>query len=225
MSNLIKTRIYLDGFNFYYGCVKNTPYKWLDIPQFIRLTLGEQYDIDKVLYFTARVRSFTPTDNAPERQDIYFRALRAMHPGLFEFHYGHFLTNNKWMRRADNPKELIEVINTEEKGSDVNLAVHYLNDAWQDNFDCGIIVSNDSDMAEALKLTKEKFPHKKRGVIFPIDMDKQRELPKSDRKRVSKQLKRYVNANMVRTIRESTLKQSQLPDKIPDSNIYKPKDW
>ena len=27
---MLKTRIYLDGYNFYYGCLKGTPYKWLD---------------------------------------------------------------------------------------------------------------------------------------------------------------------------------------------------
>ena len=27
----MKTNIYIDGFNLYYGCVKDTPYKWLDL--------------------------------------------------------------------------------------------------------------------------------------------------------------------------------------------------
>ena len=27
----MKTIVYVDGFNLYYGAVKGTPYKWLDI--------------------------------------------------------------------------------------------------------------------------------------------------------------------------------------------------
>ena len=27
----LRTRIYIDGFNLYYGCLRQTPYKWLDL--------------------------------------------------------------------------------------------------------------------------------------------------------------------------------------------------
>ena len=27
---LARVNVYIDGFNFYYGVVRNTPYKWLD---------------------------------------------------------------------------------------------------------------------------------------------------------------------------------------------------
>jgi len=37
------------------------------------------------------------------------------------------------------------------KGSDVNLAVHLLNDSLLDKYDCAVIVSNDSDLAESLR--------------------------------------------------------------------------
>lgn len=33
---------------------------------------------------------------------------------------------------------MVEVVKTEEKGSDVNLAVHLLNDAWLDVYDCAV---------------------------------------------------------------------------------------
>ena len=45
-----------------------------------------------------------------------------------------------------------EVFKTEEKGSDVNLAVHLLNDCWLDLYECAVVVSNDSDLAEAMRL-------------------------------------------------------------------------
>lgn len=49
---------------------------------------------------------------------------------------------NKW----------VDIIKTEEKGSDVNLAVHLLNDAWQNVYDCAVVLSNDSDLKEAITL-------------------------------------------------------------------------
>ena len=55
---------------------------------------------------------------------------------------------------SDPPPEFTQVYKTEEKGSDVNLALHVLNDAWLDQYDCAVIVSNDSDLAESLRLVK-----------------------------------------------------------------------
>ena len=56
---------------------------------------------------------------------------------------------------ANPPPKKIPIYKTEEKGSDVNLALHLLNDAWLNAFDCAVIVSNDSDLAPALKMVKE----------------------------------------------------------------------
>ena len=49
-----RTIIYIDGFNFYYGAVRGTPYKWLDIEKcFLRLRMND--DIRRIWYFTALV--------------------------------------------------------------------------------------------------------------------------------------------------------------------------
>ena len=55
---------------------------------------------------------------------------------------------------AGGDQRTVEVIRTKEKGSDVNLAVHLLNDGWLDTYDCGIVVGNDSDIAEAMRLVR-----------------------------------------------------------------------
>lgn len=31
-GSALRTRLYVDGYNLYYGCLKNTPHKWLDLP-------------------------------------------------------------------------------------------------------------------------------------------------------------------------------------------------
>ena len=71
------------------------------------------------------------------------------------------------MPNANPPPRIVEVIKMEEKGSDVNLSVHLLNDAWKDRYDCAVLVTNDSDMAEAMRLVKKGFYNKKLGLITP----------------------------------------------------------
>ncbi len=51
----MRTRVYVDGFNLYYGAVKGTPFKWLDPVHLSRLLLPPVCMIDRLLYFTARV--------------------------------------------------------------------------------------------------------------------------------------------------------------------------
>jgi hypothetical protein len=46
--------VYVDGFNLYYGAVKDTPYKWLDIRKLCELLLPE-FSVGRIKYFTARV--------------------------------------------------------------------------------------------------------------------------------------------------------------------------
>lgn len=46
-------------------------------------------------------------------------------------------------------------------------AVHLLNDAWLDRYDCAVVVSNDSDLAEAMRLIREHHPSKLLGLVFP----------------------------------------------------------
>ena len=62
MSSTSRTIVYIDGFNFYYGAVKDTPHKWLDFEAFCRLLLPRD-DIVKIRYFTARI-SALPNDRA-----------------------------------------------------------------------------------------------------------------------------------------------------------------
>src|SRR5262249_36822430 len=54
----------------------------------------------------------------------------------------------------------VEVIKTEEKGSDVNLASHLLMDAFRGRFDVAVVVSNDSDLAEPISLVRRELRRK-----------------------------------------------------------------
>ena len=108
-------------------------------------------------------------------------------------------------------KFYVPVLKTEEKGSDVNLAIHLLNDAWKDQYECAVVVSNDSDLAESIKFVTQQNK-KVVGVINPrIGNAPARELMK--------------HASFYKKINKGVLKSSQLPDPIPGSSIHKPTTW
>ncbi len=206
-----RTVVYVDGFNFYYGQVRGTRWKWLDPAALFRRVLGPQNELTKVKYFTARVQPSPSDPNVNVRQDAYLRALRA-HCPLVELHFGHFLRHRVSMEHVNPPPPTVEVWKNEEKGSDVNLALHVLDDAWRDAYDCAVIVSNDSDLAEALRLVKAH--HRKLiGLVTPG----------APTRKTSRQLREH--ADFVNPIRTWMLRESQLPDLIPGTTIHKPESW
>ena len=207
----MRTSVYVDGFNLYYGALKGTPWRWLDLPALFARVLQPHHDILTVKYFTARLAS-TPDDRSkPQRQDAYIRALECHRPEV-KVYFGHFLSHPvrlPLVRPAGNQRTA-EVVRTEEKGSDVNLAVHLLNDGWLNAYDCAAVVTNDSDIAEAMRLVKQ-YHGKRIGLVTP------------GTRRPSRQL--MMHADFVRRIRPNALKQCQLPDPIPGTNIQKPSSW
>lgn len=207
----LNTIVYIDGFNFYYGQLKNSPYKWLDLTKLFQTILGKENELIKIKYFTARVH---PTERDPQiniRQDTYFRALESYCPEV-EIHLGHFLRHKVFAENANPPPNKIEILKTEEKGSDVNLAINLLNDAWLNAFDCAVIVSNDSDLATAVQLVKDQ----NKKVIGLVT-------PGAPKRSPSWQLRKH--SHFLKTIRPWALENSLLPNPIPGTEITKPECW
>src|SRR6266540_5275919 len=141
---------YIDGFNLYYGALKGTPYKWLDIVALARRLVPDDHLV-AVRYFTARVRPQPNDPQQPQRQQAYLRALDTL--PLVTIHLGHYLSHATRMPLA-NPRPgragTVEVIKTEEKGSDVNLATYLLLDAFRQDCQAAVVISNDSDLKEPI---------------------------------------------------------------------------
>lgn len=204
----MKANIYVDGFNLYYGALKNTPYRWLDIAKLCRLMLPRD-TIGQIKYFTALVNP-RPTDpDQLTRQQIYLRALQTI-PNL-EIIYGHFLTHEIMMPLALPKNGYVKVIKTEEKGSDVNLALHLLSDGYKNAYDVAVIVSNDSDLLLPIQFAKKELG-KKIGILNP-------------QKHPSKVL--IANADFVKNIRKGVLSKSLFPTSLTDSQgmFTKPATW
>ena len=64
--------VYVDGFNLYFGAVKGTPYKWLNIHSLCEQLMPHN-QIVGIKYFTAMVSGKEDPEN-PIRQNTYLRA-------------------------------------------------------------------------------------------------------------------------------------------------------
>jgi len=93
----------------------------------------------------------------------------------------------------------------------VNLAVHLLNDAWINAYDCGVVVSADSDLAQSICLVKTFHKQKKVGLLT------------YGKRGTSKEL--IAEVDFVRYIKGSAFAASHFPDTIPGTAISKPPDW
>jgi hypothetical protein len=154
--------VYIDGFNFYYRLYKNSRrknplpphYKWLDLLKLSqRLAPGKS--IDWIGYFTAFVSQNTRDPDQHLRQRAYIEALRTIRcleviPGTFQ------PTTKRGIPRGTPTVTPIEFDTYEEKGSDVNLAARLVWDAARNAFSEALVISNDSDLKEAVRIaTKE----------------------------------------------------------------------
>ena len=96
----MKTIVYIDGFNLYYGALKGGPHRWLDLGALCpRLLPGDQ--VVGIRYFTARVKARPNNPDAAQRQQAYLRALGTV-PDL-TIHLGHFLKSKTRMALVSPP--------------------------------------------------------------------------------------------------------------------------
>lgn len=207
----MRTRIYVDGFNLYYRCLKRTPYKWLNLRALSKELLGSDHSIDRIKYFTADVSPRAGNTDAPIQQADYLRALKTLNE--VDIYKGRFLPKKIRRPLTSDPTTFVEVHDTEEKGSDVNLASHLLFDAFTTKFEFALVLSQDTDLLEPIRMvTKE--------LSLPVALGwSQSGTPgKAHRALVSD----------FRRISSTKLRRSQFPDQVTTSKgalISRPSDW
>ena len=203
------TNVYIDGFNFYYGAVKGTPHKWLDFAALCRILLPA-HRIQHIYYFTALVEARPNDLNKKIRQQTYLRALETL-PNLTIIR-GSFLSHIKKMPLA-NGKGYTDVIYTQEKGSDVNLAAQMLLDGFRNLYECAVVISNDSDLVRPIQMVIHDL-NKKVGVLAP-----------THNKRPSRSL--TDNSTFIKHIRPNVLAASQFPPILKDirGSFRRPDNW
>lgn len=203
---MLRTRVYIDAFNLYYGSLKRTPYKWLNILSLSRRLVGGEPDL--VRYFTARVGESRLDPGVHLRQEIYLKAIDLLGPKVV-VHHGRYVQREKASRLAAPPHDRVTILHNEEKGSDVNLATHLLVDAFEDKFDAAYVVTNDSDLAEPVQHVRDTMK-KKIYVVNP-------------HKSTHKSWHLVQACTSTRHLRREVVRLCQLED--PFKGIAKPSTW
>lgn len=212
----MKTYVYIDGFNLYHGCLKYTSHKWLNL-EVLCDNLLPSHEVSRIKFFTAKVSARPDDPDQPNRQMIYWRALRTLK--RVEIIEGYYEERARSMPVADEckqippgryPRKLVKVLRCDEKGSDVNLATHAVFDGCRKLYEQAVFLSNDSDLEAPARVIRELgMPL---GVFNPHEFH-------------SKRLKNL--ASFLGRIRESDLAAAQFNDPIADAKgkISKPALW
>jgi hypothetical protein len=109
----MKTMVYVDGVNLYYGAVKNTPYKWLDLMALCRVMIPTNTVIG-IKYFTAKIQARPEAPSQPTSQLTYIRALRRLSNLQMDFcHYLSQVLKLPLLRPLPNDTGFVEVVKTE----------------------------------------------------------------------------------------------------------------
>lgn len=235
----LRTRIYIDGYNFYYGCLRGTPHKWLDL-----LPLFENHILPSALlkdgdghirqsallpspsikFFTAKIiESVARSTDSVSSQARYHTALRKLHDGRIELIEGYYAVNKMKVKVVDSDEpnrphrecKEVQAWKVEEKQSDVNLALQVYHDAITGQIDHAVIVTNDTDIAPALAMIRA-HTQVLMGVVVPTT-DHTRP-PNTDLVKLAHWTRRHINS--------SELAACQLPRVIPGKRpTIKPDSW
>lgn len=177
-------------------------------------------EIIGINYYTARISGRLDED-APRRQHLYIKALKTIEN--LNVHFGNFSVNDTRMaltqpldfrHHLKNPNQRIRfatVIKTEEKGSDVNLGCHLVRDGFQGKFEKAVIITNDTDLAEPLRIISSEL-----GLM--IELLSPVEKPARTLKAI---------ANKVTFITDHSIESSQFEERIVTDvdTILKPEQW
>ncbi len=211
LSGVPRSIVYVDGFNLYYGALKGTADKWLDLQRYFQL-LRQHDDLQRIKYFTARILG----GDAAKRQATYLRAVATL--PLVEVIEGRFklkevcCVNPRCSKVGDRLFK-----SPEEKRTDVNIALHMLDDAYRNLVDTLILVSGDSDLVPAIDWVKARFPTKQVLVYVPA---------RSKIRGAATELRTAADGH--RTLPMELLRKCQLPSSVPDAaggTIAKPTSW
>lgn len=207
---------YIDGFNLYYGAVKDTPYKWLDIQRLCE-SLRPQDEIVAVRYFTSLVNG----QASAQRQSAFLQAI-ATRP-LIKTQLGKFTKKpvscevSQCLHGGSRQYQV-----TVEKRTDVNIGAHMVNDAASAQCDVIALISGDTDLVPAVRLIRNEYPGRYIAVYVPVpqgtDTAKER---RSDELRKAAHRGGFLAPHLVRDC--------QLPDPVIDQStgreIRKPASW
>lgn len=231
----LKTAVYVDGYNLYYGRLRGTPFKWLDLVTFFDNLLRQRDQNEALvrvnLYTAWAAATFATHGKTSEQaQQSYHRAISTKHADRFAITYGsHSWDKSGTLLPTFEPgqpydrENRVRVWKIEEKQTDVNLALGIYRDACRALYERIILVTNDSDAEPVLAALREDFPEIMIGVLMPL---RPPEPGEKNTRRSSKSLSKLAHWT-IEHITDEQLASAQLPARIPTHKkpIRKPDHW
>lgn len=154
-----RTAVFIDGFNLYHAInrLRDPALKWLDLLALAKaITRPKSQTIVAVLYFSAYA-NWLPSSKKRHLQ--YVRALTAT--GVRTV-MGQFKNKDRKCSQCDH-----HWVAHEEKETDVNIALALLDMAHKDLYDHAFLITNDSDLAPAIRMVRNNFPNKQITTVAP----------------------------------------------------------
>lgn len=218
----MKTIVYVDGYNLYYGLLRRSAFKWLDLyGLFQNHVLDPLSEVIEVRYYTAPVLGRMCDDpQSPQRQRTYLQALRKMPPNKVVIIEGKMVATTPYQRlvtplAACPDVTHVQVYAFNEKNTDVNLAADLITGAWTGAYEQAVICTNDTDIVGVLTAIRRCHPGIKLGLVAPIKG--------TDHRKMAADL--VKNVNWAKILSPVHLKNAQLPDRIPNTSIKRPEAW
>lgn len=183
---MAKTIVYVDGYNVFYGlfhsrdfendkqrkCVLELQnYRYVNIKQYYTEMLPHD-EVMKIYYFTAKLKGAL----LRQRQQMYLDAIRAVQGPELRIVFGKFMTYRKQCKVNGclTPEKMRNYFASEEKGTDVNIALQMLDDFHHGLVKKMVLVTNDSDLVPVIRFISKQRKHDEKyknnvqlHVLFP----------------------------------------------------------
>jgi uncharacterized LabA/DUF88 family protein len=153
-----RVSVYIDGFNLYHALddLGESHLKWLDLWALSETLIRKNEAVTTVKYFSAYA-TWMPASY--RRHQRYVAALQAQGVQFIE---GRFKEKPMQCKSCG-----VRYKAHEEKETDVNIGVHLMADGLQDRFDRALVISADTDLNEAVTLTKAEAAGKQIDLVAP----------------------------------------------------------
>ncbi|MEN9599293.1 MAG: hypothetical protein RL596_1612 [Bacteroidota bacterium] len=195
---------YIDGFNLYFGMKQNgNDSLWLNVQALVKSLLKANQQLVYTKYFTSRVRN---NPDKEKRQKIYIEALETL--ADCDIIYGHYQSHIEKCRKCGHTYPY-----SNEKMTDVNIAVSMMEDAFADKYETAFLISGDSDLIPPVNSIHQLFPQKRVFVAFPPN-------------RFNVSVKNAAKGSM--TIGKSSLRNTQFNNSLVNTSSYlikRPEEW
>ncbi|HET7416743.1 MAG TPA: NYN domain-containing protein [Solirubrobacterales bacterium] len=217
----MRTIVYVDGFNLYYGACRGPGRKWLDLGALCSRLLPND-EIVEIAYCTANLKKDPLNPRSQDLQRSYHRALLTI-PNL-RIYYGRFLSKRVAGTLVDptpgeRPRRTVSTF--EEKGTDVNLASLMLTHAFERRFEHGVLISNDGDLKMPVEIVRTRL-----GLPLTI-INPVLKRPGKRRNKALSPDPLPANASFIQ-MRAKHVEQAQFPSKLQSRQgtlLEKPASW